>query len=325
MVKPLQTGVTGRRGRRPPGRAAPARRGPGCHLPRVLPAAARLWRRTRRHDCRRHHPSSRRRARTVDLRYRDEVDVVLVEGAGGLLSDLDSRGDLGRHRNRVALQRDQRRLRPRGEPSLGTLNHTALTAEALASRGLPLLGVVVGSYPAEPDLAEQSNLLDVPRAANAPLLGNLPTGAGVLPVPEFARRTADWLFRATRSLGIGSAASRLFKAALRQWIRLSAGPQRHARPSLFYPPPRIARSCGGRRGRLPVVGPRARRSTWASQNRSASGRRKSCRLFGPRFREGGDRSSGRGCRWVGRRGCCGPGDRSPRLTGRSGLVRSTRA
>src|SRR5689334_772952 len=77
-----------------------------------------------------------------------EADVVLVEGAGGLLVHLDNRGgtlaDIG-----IA-------LRYKGfsvgyvlvaSPSLGTLNHTALTGEALAARNLPLLGVVVGSFP----------------------------------------------------------------------------------------------------------------------------------------------------------------------------------
>lgn len=125
-----------------------------------------------------------------------DVDVVLVEGAGGLLVRLDSRGgtlaDVGTA------------LRYKGisagfilvaSPGLGTLNHTALTAEALATRDLPLLGVVVGSYPADPGLAEQSNLLDLPRVADAPLLGRLPRGAGALPVGEFVDQSAAWLSR----------------------------------------------------------------------------------------------------------------------------------
>jgi dethiobiotin synthetase len=120
---------------------------------------------------------------------------VLVEGAGLLLVHLDGRGgtlaDIGTA------------LRSKGisigyvlvaSPSLGTLNHTALTAEALASRELPLLGVVVGSYPAEPGLAEQSNLLDLPRVARAPLLGRLPEGAGALADTEFGRQAPHWLF-----------------------------------------------------------------------------------------------------------------------------------
>jgi dethiobiotin synthetase len=126
----------------------------------------------------------------------NEVDVVLVEGAGGLLVRLDSR--------RGTLADIGTSLRSKGisigyvlvaSPSLGTLNHTALTAEALASRDLPLLGVVVGSYPAEPGLAEESNLVDLPLVANAPLLGNLPEGAGALTPMVFGRQAVEWLFR----------------------------------------------------------------------------------------------------------------------------------
>ena len=126
----------------------------------------------------------------------NEVDVVLVEGAGGLLVRLDSRGgtlaDLGTA------------LRYKGvsagyvlvvSPGLGTLNHTALTAEALAARDLPLLGLVVGSYPDDPDLAEQTNLFDLPRVAGAPVLGRLPEGAGALTSDEFRDQAPHWLFR----------------------------------------------------------------------------------------------------------------------------------
>ncbi|WP_457255933.1 dethiobiotin synthase [Pedococcus sp. P5_B7] len=132
-------------------------------------------------------------ARTIAA-IANEVDVVLVEGAGGLLVHLDSSGgtlaDIGTA------------LRSKGisigyilvaSPSLGTLNHTALTAEALATRDLPLLGVVVGSYPAEPGLAEKLNLVDLPRVARATLLGLLPEGAGNLASHQFVRHASDWL------------------------------------------------------------------------------------------------------------------------------------
>ncbi len=120
--------------------------------------------------------------------------VVLVEGSGGLLVRMDSRGgtlaDLGKA------------LRYKGSScgvvlvaaaGLGTLNHSALTAEALAARGVPLIGTIVGSWPAHPGLAEESNLVDLPTVTGAPLLGYLPEGAGTLTPAEFAVAAPAWL------------------------------------------------------------------------------------------------------------------------------------
>ena len=103
-------------------------------------------------------------------------DLVLVEGAGGLLVRFDEDGltlaDLARAvRAPVLVVAD---------PALGTLNSTALTLEALAHRGLELAGVVVGSWPDNPGLAERSNLRDLETLAARPLAGVLPTGAGAL-------------------------------------------------------------------------------------------------------------------------------------------------
>ncbi len=125
-----------------------------------------------------------------------DVDVVIVEGAGGLLVRLDSRGgtlaDLGSALRYKGLSTGYVLV---ASPGLGTLNHTSLTAEALATRKLPLLGVIVGSYPAHPGLAEASNLTDLPRVAGAPLLGCLPEGAGALTSSEFAEQAPAWVFR----------------------------------------------------------------------------------------------------------------------------------
>ncbi len=103
-----------------------------------------------------------------------EHDLVLVEGAGGLLVRFDEEG---------ATLADAARLLAAPvlvvtSAGLGTLNTTALTSEALRARGLGCLGVVVGSMPAEPDLAARCNLGDLPVVAGAPLLGVVPAGAG---------------------------------------------------------------------------------------------------------------------------------------------------
>ena len=61
-------------------------------------------------------------------------------------------------------------------PALGTLNHTELTVGALRARGLEPAGLVIGSWPAEPGLAERCNAEDLLRIA--PLLAAIPEGAG---------------------------------------------------------------------------------------------------------------------------------------------------
>lgn len=108
-------------------------------------------------------------------------DLVLVEGAGGLLVRFDDEGatiaDAAWALNAPVLVV--------AHAGLGTLNTTALTAEALLRRGLESVGVVVGRWPVEPDLAARCNLGDLPEAAGAPLLGVLPDGAGGLGRSEF--------------------------------------------------------------------------------------------------------------------------------------------
>jgi dethiobiotin synthetase len=85
-------------------------------------------------------------------------DRVLVEGAGGLLVRYHPSGctiaDLAAMLDAPVLVVTA--------AGLGTLNHTALTLEALATRGLRSAGVVIGSWPAEPGLAELSNVTDLP-------------------------------------------------------------------------------------------------------------------------------------------------------------------
>ncbi|MFF9401445.1 MULTISPECIES: dethiobiotin synthase [unclassified Streptomyces] len=118
-----------------------------------------------------------------------EHDVVLIEGAGGLLVRFDDTG---------STLADAARLLSApvlvvARAGLGTLNATALTSEALRARELECLGVVVGSMPAEPDLAARCNVADLPVAAGAPLLGAVPAGAGALAPADFRAAAGGWL------------------------------------------------------------------------------------------------------------------------------------
>src|SRR3954453_3391050 len=93
------------------------------------------------------------RIRALNEQYR----LVLVEGAGGLLVRYDDDGatiaDISHALGAPVLVV--------ARAGLGTLNATALTLEALAHRGLELSGVVIGAWPADPDLAARSNIRDL--------------------------------------------------------------------------------------------------------------------------------------------------------------------
>ncbi|MCZ4125253.1 dethiobiotin synthase [Streptomyces sp. H39-S7] len=116
-------------------------------------------------------------------------DVVLIEGAGGLLVRFDDDGstlaDAVKLLGAAVLV-----VVPAG---LGTLNAAALTTEALAARDLRCAGVIIGSWPAEPDLAARCNLTDLPASAGVPLLGVLPAGAGALSPEQFRGAAPGWL------------------------------------------------------------------------------------------------------------------------------------
>jgi dethiobiotin synthetase len=107
--------------------------------------------------------------------------LVLVEGAGGLLVRFDEEGwtlaDLA-----VALGASMVVVSSAG---LGSLNTAALTLEALAHRGVALAGLVIGEWPADPDLACRSNVRDLETLAARPLAGALPAGAGSRQQGEF--------------------------------------------------------------------------------------------------------------------------------------------
>lgn len=108
-------------------------------------------------------------------------DLVLVEGAGGLLVRMDDQGGTLAD---VAWSAAAPVLIV-ANAGLGTLNETALTAEVLRRRGIDCAGVVVGAWPDDPDLAARCNLDDLPVAADAPLVGAIPAGAGALTRPKF--------------------------------------------------------------------------------------------------------------------------------------------
>jgi dethiobiotin synthetase len=117
------------------------------------------------------------------------ASLVLVEGAGGLLVRYHPDGStLASLAERLGAS-----VLVVTGAGLGTLNHTALTLEALAARGLPLAGLVVGSWPASPGLVERHNVIDLEALAGSPLSGVLPSGAAKLRRAAFAQLASQGL------------------------------------------------------------------------------------------------------------------------------------
>jgi dethiobiotin synthetase len=133
-------------------------------------------------------------AELADIAGRDDVDVVLVEGAGGLLVRIDGEGstiaDVGSELTARGVNVGYVVVAVAGG---GTLNHSALTAEALRTRGLGCLGFVIGSWPEGPDLEMRSNSHELVSVTGARLLGRIPAGAGQWEQVEFQAEAAGWI------------------------------------------------------------------------------------------------------------------------------------
>ena len=96
-------------------------------------------------------------------------DVVIVEGAGGLMVPLAGGllvADLARELELPLLVV--------ARPDLGTINHTVLTCFSARQIGLSVCGVVINNYPDAPGLAEQSAPHHIGSLCGAPILGLWP-------------------------------------------------------------------------------------------------------------------------------------------------------
>ena len=117
-------------------------------------------------------------------------DVVIIEGAGGVLVRLDLDGGTIID---IATRLDAEVVVVTRE-TLGTLNHTTLTVDRLRDAGLdPVL--VIGSAEPDPSPEALSNHADLPRLSGCPITGRIPAGAGSLPGSDFSDRAPGWFTR----------------------------------------------------------------------------------------------------------------------------------
>ena len=114
-------------------------------------------------------------------------DVVIIEGAGGVLVRLDLDGGTIID---IATRLDAEVVVVTRE-TLGTLNHTTLTVDRLRDAGLdPVL--VIGSAEPNPSLEALSNHIDLPRLTGCRVVGSIPASAARLAPVDFQLAAAAW-------------------------------------------------------------------------------------------------------------------------------------
>ncbi|APE34132.1 dethiobiotin synthase [Nocardia mangyaensis] len=115
-----------------------------------------------------------------------DADLVLVEGAGGLLVRM------GEYTLLELAHKVGAPVLVVAAAGLGTLNHSELTTRTLAAAGVPCAGLVIGAWPTDPDLASRCNREDLPRVTDTALLGAIPAGVGQWERERFAAAAPSW-------------------------------------------------------------------------------------------------------------------------------------
>jgi dethiobiotin synthetase len=171
VMKPVETGCTGAPGALMPADALSLKRYAGSPDPMDLinpyrfaqalapNVAARLSGGEINLDC----------IRTSFDKIRADKDIVIVEGAGGLLSPLTDDGTMADLAVMLGLP-----LIIVAASRLGAINHALLTVRCAASMGLEILGVILSRpspIPAESSLYDAA---EIKRFAGAPVLADIP-------------------------------------------------------------------------------------------------------------------------------------------------------
>ncbi len=112
---------------------------------------------------------SLQRIKTIYQKLASLHDIVLVEGIGGWAVPLNEKQSVEAMARCLNLP-----VLVVGRAGLGTINHTALTVEAIQNSGLNLLGIVLNRISRKPSLAEKTNPSEISRITGIPVLGVVP-------------------------------------------------------------------------------------------------------------------------------------------------------
>ncbi len=89
-------------------------------------------------------------------KLKDNYNIVIVEGAGGLLVPITKKdGKIYTYLDFVKMLKIPVLIVARA--TLGTINHTVLTVRALKEEGVDIKGIILNKYPKNPDWATETN------------------------------------------------------------------------------------------------------------------------------------------------------------------------
>jgi dethiobiotin synthetase len=126
---------------------------------------------------------------------REPDKALLIEGVGGLLCPLTEQETVADLAAALHLQ-----LVVVARRSLGTLNHTLLTLEVAHSRSLPIAGVVVNETAPCQTLAEETNVVELQKRIQAPLLATVPFQVERAADVPVSLEAVDWWKLCSRDL-----------------------------------------------------------------------------------------------------------------------------
>lgn len=111
------------------------------------------------------------------IKLQKENDLVIVEGAGGLAVPLAENED------EIYLTKDLIKeldipVLIVTHPSLGTINHSLLTAEYAKKNGIAILGFIINNVSEEESLMEQDNVRMIEILSGVPVIGKIPYSKG---------------------------------------------------------------------------------------------------------------------------------------------------
>jgi dethiobiotin synthetase len=146
------------------------------HAPLAPPVAARMEGRT----------IDSQLLRTGCDQWVGQVDLLLVEGVGGLLCPVSDDETIAELAADIGYP-----LLIVARAGLGTINHTLLTIEVAQRRALPIAGIILNQCSVTHDQAIATNPDEIAVRTDVPLLGTLDFGSTCVRTPD-PHGTIDW-------------------------------------------------------------------------------------------------------------------------------------